>query len=169
SGVKAANITPKTGEIVGGFVLTGSEMGDIICMSKHGQTIRMALKDIPERSRATQGVIVMRLEAGDKVASISLVMEAQGEHAAEVVEEALKKAQKEEAVLMKELAAEGSEEEHALLAEEPVRHAEPLDSARGKLRPPRHGEPRRTTKHPASKAAKETKKPKIKKKGKKKR
>jgi DNA gyrase subunit A len=163
SGVKVANITPKTGEIVGGFVLTGSEMGDIICMSKHGQTIRMALKDIPERSRATQGVIVMRLEAGDKVASISLVMEAQGEHAAEVVEEALKKAQKEEAVLMKELAAEGSDEEHALLEEEPVRHAEPLDSARGKLRPPRHGEPRRTTKHPAPKVAKETKKPEVKK------
>ena len=107
TGVKAANITPKTGNIVGGFVLTGSEKGDLICMSKHGQTIRLGLSDIPERSRATQGVIIMRLDAGDKVASISLVMEAEGELAEEDVKKALAAAKKEEAVLAKELAAEG--------------------------------------------------------------
>src|SRR3989338_5468855 len=107
TGVKAANITPKTGSIVGGFVLTGGEKGDLICMSKHGQTIRLGIADIPERSRATQGVIIMRLDAGDKVASISMVLEEAGELAKEDVKKAMQAAAKEEAMLQKELALEG--------------------------------------------------------------
>ena len=107
TGVKAANITPKTGSIVGGFVLTGGEKGDLICMSKHGQTIRLGIADIPERSRATQGVIIMRLDAGDKVASISLVLEEVAELPKAEVQKALVMAKKEEAVLQKELALEG--------------------------------------------------------------
>ena len=39
-----------------------------------GQTIRMGLTDIPSRGRATQGVIVMRLDPPDKVATMSVVM-----------------------------------------------------------------------------------------------
>jgi DNA gyrase subunit A len=107
TGVKAANITPKTGNIVGGFVLTGGEKGDLICMSKHGQTIRLGIGDIPERSRATQGVIIMRLDSGDKVASISMVLEEAGELSKEDVKKAMALAAKEEAVLQKELALEG--------------------------------------------------------------
>jgi len=34
----------------------------------------MNLADIPSRGRATQGVIVMRLSARDKVASVSAIM-----------------------------------------------------------------------------------------------
>ena len=109
TGVKAANITPKTGSIVGGFVLTGGEKGDLICMSKHGQTIRLGISDIPERSRATQGVIIMRLDAGDKVASISMVLEEVGELSKEEVKKALIMAKKEEAILQKELALEGED------------------------------------------------------------
>ena len=74
SGVKAAQLTPKTGDIVGGFILQDGDQGDLICISKHGQTIRMSLADIPSRGRATQGVIVMRLDTGDKVASMSVIM-----------------------------------------------------------------------------------------------
>jgi DNA gyrase subunit A len=75
TGVKAAQLTPKTGDIVGGCVLKQGEDGDLLCISKQGQMIRMRLSDIPSRGRATQGVIVMRLNGGDKVATMSVVME----------------------------------------------------------------------------------------------
>lgn len=117
SGVKAANITPKTGNIVGGFVLTGEEKGDLICISKQGQTIRLALKDIPLRGRATQGVIIMRLNAKDKVASISIVLEEEGILDEASMEEALEKAKKEEVQLQKEMAKEGIESD-LLIADE---------------------------------------------------
>lgn len=74
SGVKAAQLTPKTGDIVGGFILQEGDKGDLICISKQGQAIRMSLSDIPCRGRATQGVIVMRMDKGDKVASMSVIM-----------------------------------------------------------------------------------------------
>ncbi|MBM3228084.1 DNA gyrase subunit A [Candidatus Peribacteria bacterium] len=74
TGVKAAQLTAKTGDIVGGCVLTEGENGDLLCISKQGQTIRMQLSDIPSRGRATQGVIVMRLNARDKVATMSVIM-----------------------------------------------------------------------------------------------
>jgi DNA gyrase subunit A len=74
SGVKAAQLTPKTGDIVGGVVLEEGAEGDLLCISKQGQTIRMGLSDIPSLGRATQGVIVMRLDKGDKVATMSVVM-----------------------------------------------------------------------------------------------
>ncbi|MBI1813116.1 DNA gyrase subunit A [Candidatus Peregrinibacteria bacterium] len=75
SGVKAAQLTAKTGDIVGGAVLMEGEDGDLLCISKQGQMIRMKLSDIPSRGRATQGVIVMRLNAKDAVATMSIVME----------------------------------------------------------------------------------------------
>ncbi|MDP7477499.1 MAG: DNA gyrase C-terminal beta-propeller domain-containing protein, partial [Candidatus Peribacteraceae bacterium] len=94
SGVKAAQLTAKTGEIVGGCILQEGEDGDLICLSKQGQAIRMKLSDIPSRGRATQGVIVMRLKAKDKVATMSVVMEdKEGE---EAVLEAAEEGQEEE-------------------------------------------------------------------------
>jgi DNA gyrase subunit A len=74
SGVKAAQLTARTGDIVGAVVLEEGAQGDLLCISKQGQAIRMGLGDIPSRGRATQGVIVMRLDGGDKVASMSVVM-----------------------------------------------------------------------------------------------
>ncbi len=74
SGVKAAQLTAKTGDLVGGCILKQGEEGDLFCLSKQGQAIRMKLSDIPSRGRATQGVIVMRLNARDKVATMSVVM-----------------------------------------------------------------------------------------------
>ncbi len=73
SGVKAAQLTTKTGDIIGACVIEEGTVGDILCISKQGQTIRMSLSDIPSRGRATQGVIVMRLNSGDKVATMSFV------------------------------------------------------------------------------------------------
>ena len=99
TGVKAAQLTAKTGDIVGGCILQQGEDGDLLCISKSGQTIRMRLSDIPSRGRATQGVIVMRLKARDKVATMSVVMEdKEGE---EAVLEAAGETQEEEVEAIK--------------------------------------------------------------------
>ncbi len=74
TGVKAAQLTAKTGNIVGGCVISEGMDGELFCLSKKGQAIRMKLSDIPTRGRATQGVIVMRLDKSDKIASLSVVM-----------------------------------------------------------------------------------------------
>ncbi len=86
SGVLAAKLTTKTGDIIGAVVLEEGAKGDLLCISKQGQAIRMALSDIPSRGRATQGVIVMRLDAPDKVATMSVVLH--DEEAEKAMEEA---------------------------------------------------------------------------------
>jgi DNA gyrase subunit A len=72
TGVKTANVTNKTGRVVGAKMLDGIE-GDLIIISRKGQTIRLATTDIPTQGRATQGVYLMRLASDDRVASISLI------------------------------------------------------------------------------------------------
>jgi len=73
TGVKTANITPKTGKIIGAKILEKDMDADIIMVSKNGIVIRMSAKSIPKQGRATQGVYLMRLKNKDKVASISLI------------------------------------------------------------------------------------------------
>ncbi|MFA5820873.1 MAG: DNA gyrase subunit A [Candidatus Gracilibacteria bacterium] len=73
SGVKTANVTPKTGKVIGAKVLGKDTDGDLIIVSKSGQLIRLHSKNIPSQGRATQGVYLMRMKPSDKVASISLV------------------------------------------------------------------------------------------------
>ena len=72
SGVKTAKITGKTGKLIVAKVLSGVEQ-ELIAMSKKGQVIRTALKDISSLGRQTQGVTVMRLRAGDGIASIACI------------------------------------------------------------------------------------------------
>ncbi|MFH1401440.1 MAG: DNA gyrase subunit A [Parcubacteria group bacterium] len=67
SGILTAKVTAKTGEIVASKVLTSQE--DLIVISRAGQVIRTEIKSIPILSRSTQGVRIMRLDEGDKVAS----------------------------------------------------------------------------------------------------
>ncbi|MFA4975688.1 MAG: DNA gyrase subunit A [Candidatus Paceibacterota bacterium] len=69
SGIKTAKVTPKTGKLIVAKVLTGQEE-ELIAMSKKGQVIRTALKDISSLGRQTQGVTIMRLRAGDGIASL---------------------------------------------------------------------------------------------------
>jgi len=72
SGVKTAKVTPKTGSLIVAKVLTGEEE-ELIAMSKKGQVIRTALKDISSLGRQTQGVTIMRLHAGDGIASLACI------------------------------------------------------------------------------------------------
>ncbi len=73
TGVKTANITPKTGKVIGAKILDKDLDADLIIASKVGQIIRLNIKNIPSQGRATQGVYLMRMHENDKVASISLI------------------------------------------------------------------------------------------------
>lgn len=69
-GIKTAKITSKTGKIVASMITNDGEE-DLIAISEKGQVIRMPIGTIPSHGRATQGVKIMKLEAGDKVASVT--------------------------------------------------------------------------------------------------
>lgn len=75
SGIKTAKITAKTGDIVRGIIVTGEERveGELVIMSKKGQVIKLPLKDVPTLGRQTQGVRVMKMRAGDSIASVVFV------------------------------------------------------------------------------------------------
>jgi len=72
-GVKTANVTAKTGNLIGAKIINPDTKADMIMISKSGQVIRINVKDIPSIGRATQGVYLMRLRGSDIVASISMV------------------------------------------------------------------------------------------------
>ena len=70
AGIKTMNVTAKIGPIVSARIVLPDE-DDLIVVSTKGQVIRTPLKHIPSLGRATQGVRIMRLEAGDKIASVT--------------------------------------------------------------------------------------------------
>jgi len=72
SGVKTAQVTPKTGDLVYTKVLRGQEE-DLIVISQKGNVIRTKVGTISKLGRATQGVRIMRLEEGDRVASATCI------------------------------------------------------------------------------------------------
>ena len=73
SGIKTLKVTPKTGKIVAMYILNGQEEHDLMIISKGGQTIRTPLNSVSTLGRATQGVRVMKLDAGDKVAGATII------------------------------------------------------------------------------------------------
>ena len=70
-GILTANITAKTGRLVSAHV-TSEDNGEFIAVSKKGQVIRTAIKEVPRLGRATMGVRIMRLDGSDEVASVVL-------------------------------------------------------------------------------------------------
>ena len=72
-GVKVAKINEKTGKIVSSL-LVNQEIQQIVLTSKHGQVIKLPLKNIPQLTRATQGVILMRFsKKDDQVAAVTFL------------------------------------------------------------------------------------------------
>ncbi|HWO07120.1 MAG TPA: DNA gyrase subunit A [Candidatus Paceibacterota bacterium] len=67
SGIKTSAVTAKTGPVIAGLIV--SEHGELICMSQKSQVIRTDLKEIRTSGRQTQGVRVMALRSGDKIAA----------------------------------------------------------------------------------------------------
>ena len=72
-GVKTINVTEKTGSLVG--ILDVSEKEDLIITCQSGITLRTPIATIKESGRATQGVILIRLDDDDHIAAISRIEE----------------------------------------------------------------------------------------------
>ena len=70
-GVITYKITPKTGNIIGIRIATGTE--DIMLITDTGTIIRLKVNDVSILGRSTQGVTLMRTNDGGKVVSIELV------------------------------------------------------------------------------------------------
>jgi len=71
SGVKAANITDKTGPLVSGQIVT--DQTEILAISTKGQVLRTELQSVRVTSRSTQGVRIMDLKASDHLAGVVIM------------------------------------------------------------------------------------------------
>lgn len=76
-GIYTAKIKDKTGGVVDAYLLgqgeEAEEEKDLLIVSQNGKIIRLPLKEVPVMGRYTQGVRLIRLEKGDKVASLTLL------------------------------------------------------------------------------------------------
>lgn len=72
-GVKTINVTEKTGPLIA--ILDVTEQNDLMITCKSGITIRMAVTEIREAGRATQGVRLIRLDENDQIAAVAKVDE----------------------------------------------------------------------------------------------
>lgn len=72
-GIRVAGVTEKTGPIVTVHTLDPAAK-EVIMMSTKGQAIRVAMSEIPTLGRTAQGVRIMKMNAGDTVASIGVVL-----------------------------------------------------------------------------------------------
>lgn len=71
SGIRNIKVTDKNGELIGVKKVLASD--DVIIMSTKGQLIRIAVKDISEIGRNTQGVRVINVDEGDTVQAFAIV------------------------------------------------------------------------------------------------
>ena len=70
-GVTTVKVTPKNGKLVAVRAVTGDE--DLMVITNKGIIIRTPLSEVKVAGRNTQGVKIINLEQGQKVASISIV------------------------------------------------------------------------------------------------
>jgi len=70
SGIKTAKITEKTGQLMIAKVIN-PEFEELIAISQKGQVIKTAIAQVPVLGRQTQGVRIMKLRAGDNIASLT--------------------------------------------------------------------------------------------------
>jgi DNA gyrase subunit A len=82
-GVKTLNVTPKTGQLIA-IKLVHETAEDLMIITKNGITIRMAMRDLRDAGRNTQGVRLIRLNEGDEIAAVTKVAEAEEEEIFEV-------------------------------------------------------------------------------------
>jgi len=80
SGVITIKATDRNGHVVGLHLVENKD--DLMVMTEKGKIIRMPCKDLRVISRNTQGVRLVRLEEGDRIASVEPVVD-EGEAAAE--------------------------------------------------------------------------------------
>ena len=72
-GITAHRVTDKTGEVVCAHLVEGFHQ--VLVMTNQGQSIRFSCKEISIIGRSAQGVRLIKLKAGEKVSSASLLNE----------------------------------------------------------------------------------------------
>ena len=72
-GVKTMQVTDKTGQLVA--IVNVADNDQLMIINKSGITIRMAINELREIGRATQGVKLISLRKDDKIAAITKVQE----------------------------------------------------------------------------------------------
>ena len=70
SGIKTIKVTAKVGQLMVAQVVTPA-FEELVAISKKSQVIRIDMKAVPTLGRDTQGVRIMKLYEGDKIASLS--------------------------------------------------------------------------------------------------
>jgi DNA gyrase subunit A len=74
SGIKTMNVTAKTGKLVSAYITSPADQAvDMLVTSEKGIIIRVPFNSVPLLSRVTQGVRVMRPQAGDRVGAFTLL------------------------------------------------------------------------------------------------
>jgi DNA gyrase subunit A len=71
-GVKAMNVTEKTGALVSINIV--SDADDLMIINKSGLTIRMNVSDLRTMGRATQGVRLINIKGKDSIAAVTKVL-----------------------------------------------------------------------------------------------
>ncbi len=85
-GIRAAQVTPRTGEIVGMRLMYGEDY-DVILASSKGQMIRMSIGSIKKLQRDTQGVTLIKMNTGDKVTSVTIIQKDKDDKLLEIASE----------------------------------------------------------------------------------
>ena len=74
SGIRTAKVSAKTGGVVNAYISSKEDERDLVMIYKKGIVVRTPFKSVPELSRDTQGVRLMRFkEDGDLVSSVTFV------------------------------------------------------------------------------------------------
>ncbi len=71
SGIKTAKITPKTGHIISAHII--HDETEIFALSAKGQMIRTNLESVRTTGRSAQGVKIMNVSAGDRLAGTVII------------------------------------------------------------------------------------------------
>ncbi len=72
-GIIAAKVDKKSGGLAGGLLV--SEEDEILLLSNAGKIIRLRVKDIPFKGRATRGVKLFLLNGGEEIVGLAVVRE----------------------------------------------------------------------------------------------
>lgn len=85
-GVKTLNISEKTGKLVA--IKTVSDADDMVITTKSGITIRTPLSNVRVMGRATQGVRLIRLDEGEEIADVAIIVDGATQREEELAEAA---------------------------------------------------------------------------------
>ena len=68
-GLKAINVSDNIGSVIGAKVVVDDE--DLMILTSNGIVIRLAVEDVSKQGRYTRGVVLMKLDEGDRIVSIA--------------------------------------------------------------------------------------------------